>query len=185
MSTIILDDCLLYLYEAEKCLNEYKELDAYMEIFEAENPEVKEQVEKNEKAKSGAIENIKKAAKAVLDMIKKLIRTVGDFIEKRKLSVDERAAYEAFKEAAKKDPSLKNKKITVRNFKEIEAEYQKVLKELEEDGLIIREEYDVLPPKVEYYLTDIGYTLRPVIESMQKWGKEYKRLRKLMERYKN
>lgn len=57
------------------------------------------------------------------------------------------------------------------------------LKELEEDGLIIREEYDELPPKVEYYLTDIGYTLRPVIDSMQKWGKEYKRLRKLMEKY--
>ena len=59
------------------------------------------------------------------------------------------------------------------------------LKEMEEDGLVIREEYDTLPPKVEYYLTDIGYTLRPVIESMQKWGKEYKRLRKLMERYGN
>ena len=57
------------------------------------------------------------------------------------------------------------------------------LKELEEDGLIIREEQDELPPKVEYYLTDIGYTLRPVIDSMQKWGKEYKRLRKLMEKY--
>ena len=57
------------------------------------------------------------------------------------------------------------------------------LKELEEDGLIIREEYDELRPKVEYYLTDIGYTLRPVIDSMQKWGKEYKRLRKLMEKY--
>ena len=55
-------------------------------------------------------------------------------------------------------------------------------KELEEDGLVVREEYEGLPPKVEYYLTDIGYTLRPVIDSMQKWGKEYKRLRKLMER---
>ena len=59
------------------------------------------------------------------------------------------------------------------------------LKELEEDGLVIREEYDVKPPKVEYYLTEIGYTLRPVIEAMQTWGKEYKRLRKLMEKYKS
>ena len=59
------------------------------------------------------------------------------------------------------------------------------LKEMEEDGLIVREEYEVLPPRVEYYLTDIGYTLRPVIESMQKWGKEYKRLRKLMDKYEN
>ena len=59
------------------------------------------------------------------------------------------------------------------------------LKELEEDGLVVREEYEGLPPKEEYYLTDIGYTLRPVIDSMQKWGKEYKRLRKLMERMQN
>ena len=55
------------------------------------------------------------------------------------------------------------------------------LKELEEDGLVVREEEAL---KVEYYLTDIGYTLRPVIDAMQKWGKEYKRLRKLMERMK-
>ena len=57
------------------------------------------------------------------------------------------------------------------------------LKDMEEDGLIIREADEKEINKVEYYLTDIGYTLKPVIESMQKWGKEYKRLRKLMERY--
>ena len=57
------------------------------------------------------------------------------------------------------------------------------LKEMEEDGLIIREVDDKEVNRVEYYLTDIGYTLKPVIESMQRWGKEYKRLRKLMERY--
>lgn len=59
------------------------------------------------------------------------------------------------------------------------------LKEMEEDGLIVREKYEGLPQRVEYYLTDIGYTMRPVIESMQKWGKDYKRLRKLMEKYEN
>ena len=56
------------------------------------------------------------------------------------------------------------------------------LKELEEDGLVVREEYEGLPPNVAYYLTDIAYTLRAVIHSMRKWGNEYKRLRKLMER---
>jgi DNA-binding HxlR family transcriptional regulator len=59
------------------------------------------------------------------------------------------------------------------------------LKEMEEDGLIVREAYEGKPPRVEYYLTEIGYTLRPVLDSMQKWGKEYKRLRKLMEKYKD
>ena len=59
------------------------------------------------------------------------------------------------------------------------------LKEMETDGLIIREDSGMIPPRVEYYLTDIGYTLQPVIESIQKWGKEYKRLRKLMDKYKS
>lgn len=58
------------------------------------------------------------------------------------------------------------------------------LKEMEEDGLIIREQYEKNPPKVVYYLTDIGLTLRPVIDSMQKWGQEYKKLRKLMAKMK-
>ena len=59
------------------------------------------------------------------------------------------------------------------------------LKEMEEDGLIVREQSEESSQKVEYYLTDIGYTLKPVIESVYKWGKEYKRLRKLMEKYQN
>ena len=58
------------------------------------------------------------------------------------------------------------------------------LKELEDDGLIVREEIEGTQNRVEYYLTDIGYTMRPVIESMQKWGKEYKKLRKLQEKMK-
>ena len=58
------------------------------------------------------------------------------------------------------------------------------LRELEEDGLVVREELEDTQLKVVYYLTDIGCTLRPVIESMQKWGKEYKKLRKLLEKLK-
>lgn len=59
------------------------------------------------------------------------------------------------------------------------------LKEMESDGIILREESNDSNSIIEYYLTDIGYTLRPVIDAMQKWGKEYKRLRKLMEKYKD
>jgi len=59
----------------------------------------------------------------------------------------------------------------------------KCLKELEEDGFVVREKFESAAPKVEYYLTEIGYTLRPVIDAMQKWGKEYRRLKKLMEKY--
>ena len=47
------------------------------------------------------------------------------------------------------------------------------LRELEEDGLIHREVYPVVPPKVEYSLSDFGRTLLPVIGSMHQWGVEY------------
>jgi DNA-binding HxlR family transcriptional regulator len=57
------------------------------------------------------------------------------------------------------------------------------LKELEDDGIVIREEEIINNiAHIEYYLTDVGYTLRPVIDLMYKWGKDYKKLRKLMER---
>lgn len=59
------------------------------------------------------------------------------------------------------------------------------LTEMEEDGLVVKEKDNNTANKVEYYLTDIGYTLQPVIFSMDKWGKEYKKLRKLMEKRSN
>lgn len=44
------------------------------------------------------------------------------------------------------------------------------LRELENDGIIHREVYPVVPPKVEYSLTELGKTIKPVIDSMYDWG---------------
>lgn len=44
------------------------------------------------------------------------------------------------------------------------------LRELEEDGVIIRKVYPVVPPKVEYSLSPAGETLNPLIKAMQDWG---------------
>ncbi|WP_455716328.1 winged helix-turn-helix transcriptional regulator [Anaerosporobacter sp.] len=46
------------------------------------------------------------------------------------------------------------------------------LRELEEDGLVHREVYKVVPPKVEYSLTEKGDNFRPVLEAMQVFGKD-------------
>jgi len=48
------------------------------------------------------------------------------------------------------------------------------LKELENDGLITREEYPQIPPKVEYSLSEKGQSLYPLMEAMCQWGKKYK-----------
>ena len=48
------------------------------------------------------------------------------------------------------------------------------LRELESDGIIERKVYPEVPPKVEYYLTDKGNDLRPIIDLMKKYGLKYK-----------
>ena len=47
------------------------------------------------------------------------------------------------------------------------------LRELESDQLIHREFYAVIPPKVEYSLTELGQSLLPILVSMRDWGAEY------------
>ena len=46
------------------------------------------------------------------------------------------------------------------------------LKELEADGLVHREEYPQIPPKVEYSLTDKGKSLIPILDAMCDWGEQ-------------
>ena len=47
------------------------------------------------------------------------------------------------------------------------------LKSLEEYGLVKRVQYEAIPPKVEYSLTDIGEKFHPVIAAIEAWGNEY------------
>ena len=48
------------------------------------------------------------------------------------------------------------------------------LRELESDGIIHREVYPIVPPKVEYSLTPLGETLKPILDSLTNWGIYYK-----------
>lgn len=55
---------------------------------------------------------------------------------------------------------------------------QKVLTQhlriMEGNGLVNRKVYAEVPPRVEYSLTELGYSLNPILEAMWKWGEEYK-----------
>ena len=48
------------------------------------------------------------------------------------------------------------------------------LRAMEESGLLTRKVYAEVPPRVEYTLTETGYSLRPVMDVMVAWGMEYK-----------
>ena len=49
----------------------------------------------------------------------------------------------------------------------------KQLRELEADGLITRKIYAEIPPRVEYFISEKGHSIFPVIESMYSWGEQY------------
>lgn len=49
------------------------------------------------------------------------------------------------------------------------------LKSMVEDGIVIRTAYPEIPPRVEYSLSELGESMRPMIAVMEKWGTEYKK----------
>ncbi len=50
------------------------------------------------------------------------------------------------------------------------------LRALESDGLIQREVFAEVPPRVEYSLSELGKTLKPILDAMWDWGTDYKRI---------
>ncbi|MGG1663370.1 winged helix-turn-helix transcriptional regulator [Brevibacillus sp. NRS-1366] len=47
------------------------------------------------------------------------------------------------------------------------------LRELEEDGIVIRKVYNQVPPKVEYSVTELGMTMAPILSALCEWGENY------------
>lgn len=63
--------------------------------------------------------------------------------------------------------------------KNLEGISQKVLtdslRSMESDGIIIRTVFPEVPPRVEYSLSELGETMRPILKAMEKWGRDYKK----------
>ena len=63
--------------------------------------------------------------------------------------------------------------------KDLEGISQKVLTDslraMEEDGIITRTVYPEVPPRVEYALSPLGQSMKPILDAMEEWGTEYKK----------
>lgn len=70
--------------------------------------------------------------------------------------------------------------------KDVSGISQKVLttnlRSMENDGLIVRKVYPQIPPRVEYTLSDVGYSLAPVLNAMASWGTDYKTFLELLKK---
>ena len=51
------------------------------------------------------------------------------------------------------------------------------LRSMEADGILTRTVYAEVPPRVEYALSELGESMRPILESMQTWGENYKAMK--------
>ncbi len=77
---------------------------------------------------------------------------------------------------------LRNLRMRPWRFNELQKSLdgisQKVLTEnlrsMEADGIIVRTVYAEVPPRVEYSLSELGDTMRPILDAMEKWGNDYK-----------
>lgn len=63
--------------------------------------------------------------------------------------------------------------------KDLDGISQKVLtdslRSMENDGIVTRTVYAEVPPRVEYALSPLGESMRPIMDAMEKWGTEYKK----------
>ena len=77
---------------------------------------------------------------------------------------------------------IRNLRVRPWRFNELQRDLegisQKVLtdslRSMEADGLITRTVYAEVPPRVEYALSELGETIRPILDAMERWGMDYK-----------
>ena len=80
---------------------------------------------------------------------------------------------------------IRNLRIRPWRFNELQRDLdgisQKVLtdslRSMEQDGIITRTVYAEVPPRVEYALSELGESMRPILDAMQTWGENYKAMK--------
>lgn len=122
----LLNEARKEILKADYCIEAYVELDSYSEIFEEKNKEIQDQVDKNKNAVAGSKVHTQSALDKIIEALKNMIEHIKVFFMERKMSKEMHKAYEVYKEALKKDPSLKNKTIKVVDVQRFQKEYEEI-----------------------------------------------------------
>lgn len=131
MKTIVFDECLAGLYEAQLAMNDWIDISPYALIYEADTPVVQKALQNNNQVQQKAESGLMKAINGIINLIKRVTSSIQDFIQRMFMSKDQKTAFDNFREACKSDPSLRDKKITVADFNKISKEYDSYINEVD------------------------------------------------------
>ena len=108
-------------------------IDEYSLIFEAEDPVIAEKNKRIERAQDRSQSGVSKIISAVKKMISNLIDSIKDFFDRLGLKGDEKAQFEAYRKQMAENPALKNKRITVKDFRAVNQQYEALIADVERD----------------------------------------------------
>lgn len=136
------------MMELDMVLEDYVELTNYQLIYEAENnPDVSQQMQQNANVKEESKPLIKKLIDGVIKLISNVVNSIKDFFTKLFMSQDEREQFRQCEEYLKAHPELANKKITVKNFRSIQAQFDEQINAMEAE--MRRSAAENTPPATE------------------------------------
>ena len=108
-------------------------IDEYSLIFEAEDLVIAEKNKRIERAQDRSQSGVSKIISAVKKMITNLIDSIKDFFDRLGLKGDEKARFEAYRKQMAENPALKNKRITVKDFRAVNQQYEALIADVERD----------------------------------------------------
>lgn len=180
-----MDTCQLYIENALMASADIQIIDAYSMLFEAED----EQVVNTEKMNNAAAEKSKnffqKAIEAIKRGIQRLRDMLRDFVDRLKLKGDEKDEFEKFCEEMKNNPEFKNKKITVRDWRKIEKDYNSIVKDIEREIENVKRTNEATKPNIMKHLEERVEGFAPAakaaavqvvlgqLEQRAKWDQEF------------
>lgn len=127
----LFEESFKYAIEADKALYSIKNIDEFSLIFEAENDDVRNQVNANNKSADNSIGFLQKSINALKNIINEIITAIKNMFSYIFASKEDKAAFKKFKDACLADPELRDKKITYLDYKEIHKQYDDAIAEAE------------------------------------------------------
>lgn len=126
-------EIVYYLREASVSLNEYKEVSLYDSLFEAATNESIIKIEiKNEKSIQKSKSFLQKVFDGIMKVFQNIKNAVVNFIDKQRMGDKERDEFDEFNRLLKENPQLGNKKVTVKDYRKIQAQYDEYIRMCDE-----------------------------------------------------